>query len=448
MTTVIYRDQQSQRSPVFRRRHSSAAGAAAVDREQYAKLRLRIALFLENRVDTSGGYQQALSTIENLTRGRAPLEFVVFTPFERSRLRLLEYGIEAIRYQHRPFNLLDRWSATVLGNAVFRRLRRIGFRRLGRHLDALLDDYRIDVAFLNDMGDVAWCIGDHPFIVAVWDLDHRDYPDLPEAYESRMFERRERYMRITLTRALAVIANSPSAARRITSLYQVDSSRVLELPFLPALAVQRDAAGAGTMTVEGVRGKYGLPEQYVFYPATFLASKNHLYLLEGLLTLERRRGIALHAVFSGGGDPRDRERVERQVQALGLDERVRFLGPVPDEDIPGLYRSAVALVMPTYCGPANLPPLEAVMLGCPVVYSDLPGCREQMGDSALYCDLGDPSSLADHLASLVQDPALRDRLLAAGRRRAAEIAQIDYGERLARVLDDHAYLRRRWAWPE
>ncbi len=410
---------------------------------------LRIAIFLESLPDTGGGFQQALSTIESLTRERATRhKFIVFTPFERSRRRLSEHGIEAIRFRHRPFNLIDRWSATVAGNAVLRRLRRLGLRRLGRHLDAMLDDHGIDLALINDLGDVAWCIGGHPFIVTVWDLDHRDHPDFPEAYADRVFERRERFLRITLTRALAVIANGPSTARRIASLYQVDRSRIVELPFLPSLVVRRHAARKASTAGEAIRRKYGLPDRYVFYPAYFSFSKNHLYLLEGLIELERRHGIALQAVFCGGGDAGDQERVERQVQALGLTARVRFLGMVPDEDVPPLYEGAIAVVMPTYSGPTNLPPLEAVTLGCPVIYSDLAGCREQMGDAALYCDLSDPSSLADHLAGLMQNPAVRDRLRSAGGRLAAEIAKIDYAKRLAPVLDDYAYVRRRWDWPE
>ena len=127
---------------------------------------------------------------------------------------------------------------------------------------------------------------------------------------------------------------------------------------------------------------------------------------------------------------------------------MHFLGLVPDEDIPALYEAALALVMPAYSGPTNLPPLEAVTLGCPVIYSDLPEFREQMGDAALYCDLADVSSLADHLSALVQDTALRDRLRAAGRKFATEIARIDYGEMLKPVFDDFAYRRRRWAWPD
>jgi glycosyltransferase involved in cell wall biosynthesis len=413
---------------------------------------MRIGIFLENLPNAGGGFQQALSTTVSLTSNRAGThEFVVFTPFEQTRQLLLKHGIPAIRFRHRPFNLIDRWDATALGYAVLRRLRRLGLRRLGRHLDALLDDHGIDVAFLNEMGDIAWCIGDHPFIITLWDVDHRDHPEFPEAFADRLFEQRERMARITLTRAIAVIGNSASGARRIADLYQVDPARIIELPLLPSLGVRSHAAGKRSITVEEVRRKYDLPDQYVFYPALLSVgkySKNHLYLLEGLVELKRRHGIILHVVFCGGGDPGDQQELERQVHALALTGRVHFLGLVPDEHVPALYEGALALVMPTYSGPTNLPPLEAVTLGCPVIYSELPGCREQMGDAALYCDLADPSSLASHLAGLIEDPAQLDNLRYAGRKRAEEIAKIDYGKRLARFLDDYAYIRRRWAWPE
>jgi glycosyltransferase involved in cell wall biosynthesis len=411
---------------------------------------MRIALFIEcSHAEHGGAFQQALSMIECLTRKNvAKHDFVVFTPLEQTRRMLLKEGIRAIRVKQGIFRVLDRLSATAVGGGILRRLQGFGLRRLGRHLDAVLDDHGIDLVVLTETVDSALRIGDHPFMVTVLDLDHRDYPDFPEIYSNRAFERLERPLANALTRALAVITNSASSARRIASLYRVDSGRIIELPFLPSLAVRRHAGGRGLTTAEEVRRKYDLPARYVFYPASFLPFKNHLYLLEGLATLERRHGIILHAIFCGGGPPLHRAIVGRQAEALGLTERVHFLGLVPDEDIPALYEGAVALVMPAYNGPANLPPLEAVTLGCPVICSDIPGCRKQMGEAALYCDLDNVSSLADHLAALMRDPALLGHLREAGYRLAAEIAQIDYGERLSPVLDRYAYTRRRWAWPE
>src|SRR5262249_10353132 len=158
----------------------------------------------------------------------------------------------------------------------------------------------------------------------------------PEVYANRQFEYWEKVPRATLTRALAVIADSQAGARRIASLYHVDPGRIIELPFLPSLAVRRHKAGGGLATVEAVRGKYDLPDRYVFYPAFPASEKNHLYMLEGLVALEQRHRIILHAVFCGGGALRDWTIVKRQVQALGLASRVKFLGLVPDEDVPAL----------------------------------------------------------------------------------------------------------------
>jgi glycosyltransferase involved in cell wall biosynthesis len=414
---------------------------------------LRIALFMEALPNTGGGFQQSLSLIEALAGRHSDRHtFVVFATSEAARQRLCDYGINAILYRHRPFNWLDRWSATNFGYGILRRLRRLGFKRLGRHVDAMLDDYAIDLAILNDLGDVAWCIGDHPFMIAVWDLDHRDYPDMPEAFADRLFERRERKLRMTILRATGVIINSSFAARRIRELYQVADHRLIEMPLLPSVTIRRMGQGSthktdGSASETDVRRKYKLPDSYVFYPASLLVSKNHLYLLEGLAALKKNFGLTVDAVLCGTSDSRSEERLRRQTAALGMENQVHFLGFVPDADIAGLYQNAVAMVMPTYTGPENIPPLEAVAVGCPVIYSDLPGCRALMGDAALYCDLSDPGSLAAHLASLIGDSMLRERLQKAGRQLATEMDHVDYNTRLLDALDRYAYLRRRWAWP-
>ena len=43
--------------------------------------------------------------------------------------------------------------------------------------------------------------------------------------------------------------------------------------------------------------------------------------------------------------------------------------------------------MPTYFGPTNIPPIEAITLSVPIIYSDIPGAKEQLGSAAIYVDL-------------------------------------------------------------
>lgn len=409
---------------------------------------MRIGLFLERAPWTAGGFNQALSMVVALARPGATVhEIVVFTQYQETLPVLSSHGIAAVLFNNGLVRFIDKWAGSALGRGVLKRAHRLGFRRLGRHLDAFLDDYGIDLVVFSEFGDAALRLGEHGFIVTVWDLFHRDHPEFPIG-GFRNHEHYERAYWSVLSRAYAVIVDSSFLARRLECLYHLDRERIVLLPFVPALAVRQHTEGKGSTTAEEVVQKYGLKKPYIFYPAYFTPHKNHLYLLEGLIDLERRHGIVMHAVFCGGGDKGDQPAVERQVRQLGLNDRVHFIGLVPDAEIPALYNGALALVMPGYAGPTNLPPLEAVALDCPVIYSDLPEFREQMGDAALYCNLNDVSNLADHVASLIREPQVGDRLRTAGRRFAAEMARTDYAAILEPVFDRYAYTRRRWAWPE
>jgi glycosyltransferase involved in cell wall biosynthesis len=410
---------------------------------------VRIAVILANVPTGGGAFQQSLSTVEMLARkGATKHEILVFTPFELTCQLLKSLDIDAIRFEDRVIRHVDMLSSTIAGGVICRFVRHLGFRRIGRHLDAILAHYNIDLVLLTDVTELSLRIGDHPFITTVMDLDHIDHPEYREHFTDRVFEHRERVLCSTLTRSVAVIANCPSEASRIAHLYHVDPKRIVELPFLPSLVVRRRVEEDASVTDTAIRRKYNLPSTYLFYPAYYISHKNHLYLLKGLAELERRHSIILHAVFCGA-DPRgEKATVERQAHALGLADRTHFLDLVPDQEIPVLYDGAFAVASPSPFGPTNLQQLEAAALGCPVVCSDLTGCREQMGDAALYCDLSNPSSLADQLAALIRDPALVRRLQDAARKLITDLNKTNYGDRLSQVFDDFAYLRRRWAWPE
>ena len=63
--------------------------------------------------------------------------------------------------------------------------------------------------------------------------------------------------------------------------------------------------------------------------------------------------------------------VHSYAQKIGIKSNVKFVGYVPDEDLSGFYRRAHSLVMPTFIDPTNIPPLEALSLGCPVRFRGL-----------------------------------------------------------------------------
>jgi glycosyltransferase involved in cell wall biosynthesis len=405
---------------------------------------MRIGLFLECKPTNGGAFQQSFSTVQQLLTPHAEFEheIIVLTPYEETRQFLLEKGITAQVFKQGIYSVLDRCSSFSFAHAVFDRVRKASSNRFGRHLDAFLDDHKIDLAFFNDTTDLPARISDHPFVVTLHDVDHRDHPEFPEAFFDRRFGREEQWNAETLIRAAVVITNVPYLAERIHNLYHVDARRIVIFPFVPSHAI-RSHTKLSAEHIEAIRNKYQLPGKFVFYPAAFLPHKNHVYLLEGLSELRSAYGIKLGAVFSGHKNDLS-NRLEQVSIALGLEEQVRFLDFVPEPELVALYKAAFAVTVPSYFGPTNLQPIEAVVLDRPVICSDLIGCREQLGDAALYCELGDPKSLAANLAALELDQALCSRLSISRNRLAQAIAEVDYRMLLLPFLREYEKVRKGW----
>jgi glycosyltransferase involved in cell wall biosynthesis len=100
-------------------------------------------------------------------------------------------------------------------------------------------------------------------------------------------------------------------------------------------------------------------------------------------------------------------------------ERLVPTGYVSDEQLRALYEHASCFVFPSFYEGFGLPPLEAMCCGCPVVVSDRASLPEVCGRAALYCDPGDPATLAARLKRVLGSAAARADLAAAGRERTA-----------------------------
>ncbi|MDI7276110.1 MAG: glycosyltransferase family 1 protein, partial [Anaerolineae bacterium] len=147
--------------------------------------------------------------------------------------------------------------------------------------------------------------------------------------------------------------------------------------------------------------------------------KNFVGLVEAYAALRERRHL-LHDLVIVGGKGWLYEPVFERVEALGLGEQVRFLGHVPDADLPALYSQAACLAYPSFYEGFGIPVLEAMACGTPVVTARTSSLPEVAGAAALYVDPYDRESLVDGLDRVLHDESLRARLREAGRLRARE----------------------------
>jgi glycosyltransferase involved in cell wall biosynthesis len=261
-----------------------------------------------------------------------------------------------------------------------------------------------------------------PYVVSVHDLQHRLQPEFPEVASGGLWEAREYLFGNAIRDAAVVLTDSETGRGDVLTCYRdlgAREDRVRALPFLPPTYLREDVSESERAEI---RARYGLPSSYLFYPAQFWSHKNHGRLVEAVAALVGD-GIDAHLVLVGSHAGRDCERVFADVcgaaRRLSVRDRVLHLGYVPDDDMSGLYAMAECLVMPTFFGPTNIPILEAFTVGCPVVVSDIPGEREQVGDAGILVDPKSVESIAAGIRRLFTEPGLREELAHRGRVRIA-----------------------------
>jgi glycosyltransferase involved in cell wall biosynthesis len=302
-------------------------------------------------------------------------------------------------------------------------------------LDFAISDLALDLVwFLTPMAEPV-CV---PFIVTVWDLAHRRQALFPEVSVGGTWEKREQTYRETLPRAARVLTGTQAGKDDIQLFYGVppENIRIVPLPvpdFAKHLA-QLDMA---------VTLKYGLPANYLFYPAQFWPHKNHVNLLLALKCVKETHDLPIPLVLTGA-DKGNLAHVKALAHHYGVATLVHILGFVPQEDVVKLYRGAIALVFPTFFGPDNLPPLEAFALGCPVIASRVRGAEEQLGDAALLFDPADPAELAIAIAKLVSNRVLRTRLIKRGLKKVSTKSPAAYVSEVLQIIQELEPLRRCW----
>jgi glycosyltransferase involved in cell wall biosynthesis len=282
-----------------------------------------------------------------------------------------------------------------------------------------------------------------PYILSIFDLQHRLQPWFPEVSAQGQWEHREAAWANAVRRASMVTVGSREAKEQLSMFYGVPLENIYVVP-LPTPRAAIVAANTRPVEDDGaIKQKYGIAGEFLFYPAQFWSHKNHVNLLHALKLLHTQHGLKLSLVFTGS-DQGNLPFIQKIAQELGLTPFVHFLGFVPHEDVLAFYRCALALSYVSFFGPENLPPLEALALGCPVVLSDVPGVRTLFGESPVLVNPRSETSIANAIKWLHDNPDARRERAPAGREIAIRNSPEQYVRNIQEIVDDFEPVRRCW----
>ena len=273
-------------------------------------------------------------------------------------------------------------------------------------LHAAARDHRIDL--LHHAGGVVPPTSPRPCTVTIHDLQPLDLP-------SNFSATKRNYLRSVLSlstrRARRVAVPSEFTRSRVIDRLGVDPDRVDLVPWsAPVPAAPIDGAA-------DLVAALGVGERFLLYPAVTYPHKNHLTLIEAFDVLAAE-DPEIELVLCGGAAQSEtavRSRIVRSPAAL----RIHRVGRVPVPTLEALYRSALAMVWPSTYEGFGLPPLEAMVRGCPVIASDIPALSEVVGEAAVVVEPTDVAAWVDAMRVVTTDATRRRDLCEAGSARAA-----------------------------
>ncbi|HSP07259.1 MAG TPA: glycosyltransferase, partial [Acidobacteriota bacterium] len=184
----------------------------------------------------------------------------------------------------------------------------------------------------------------------------------------------------------------------------------------------------------------GLSEPYLFFPAAFWPHKNHDRLVEALDLLRNEYKLPVHTVLCGSKAGRIRQDRCRQIVDLvhdrDLEEHVRFLGYVPDEEMAALYAGSRLVADLSLFGTQSVVVCEAWAVGRAVVAARIRGVREQVGDAGWLVDPLSVEEIAEGIRKLWTEPETRNRLADRGTALHRAFSLSDFSARLAGILKE------------
>lgn len=151
-------------------------------------------------------------------------------------------------------------------------------------------------------------------------------------------------------------------------------------------------------------------DNYILAVSSMNPNKNFAAIQQAVDLLDKNN---IDIVIAGASNSKVFGKMNDEVK-----ENVKWVGYVNDNQLKTLYEHALCFVFPSLYEGFGLPPLEAMVLGCPVIVSSAASLPEVFGDAAMYCDPNDPQDLANKMQELIHNSQLRNELKSRGTKRA------------------------------
>jgi len=368
----------------------------------------RLAILVDNRPSDGGTvqYNQAIvDALSSLPREKYHIDYYYTNDFWVDYLRIKSGGKIKIQLSQKVKTMLKLAIVARIPHFLIRFCLKLYNKEL-----FFLEIRKYELVIFPSQ-DILSIILRCPKLGVIHDLMHRYEPKFPEVSGNGRYYYRELLFSRIVTDSKGILVDSKVGKEQLCESYQLDDKRVYSLPYIPATHISHFHRPPADFNE-----RFPLPSNYLFYPAQFWLHKNHNRLIRAL-SRALEHDPQINIVFAGKKSY-EFENLNALVNKLAIQQNVHFVGFVPNEYLGEFYQRARGVIMPTFFGPTNIPPLEAIHFNIPTAVSDIYGMPEQLEDAAIYFDPNSIGAIESAILELWGNDNLRNALkLACSRHR-------------------------------
>ena len=240
-------------------------------------------------------------------------------------------------------------------------------------------------------------------VISILDLSYIHFPQL---FKKSDLNQLTKWTKYSVEKARYIFTISKASKDDIIKEYKFPGYKIgVTYPGIKAVS----SSEYKVLSMDEIGKKYGISKNYVLFVGTLQPRKNIARLIEAFSKLESK--VELVIIGKKGWLYAE---ILAAPKKYGIEEKVKFLDSVTDEDLPCFYKNAICFVLPSLYEGFGLPVLEAMKYGCPVVTSKISSLPEAGGDAALYVDPQNIDDIKNKLELLINDKELRGKLIEKG----------------------------------
>jgi glycosyltransferase involved in cell wall biosynthesis len=368
---------------------------------------MKIAVLFDAQIKWGGSYQMSINNLLELRKSFKCVNIKLIILAHKKNCILDNLNID---YEIIKLSILDYIFILLINFFLFGNL----LKKLNIYssFEKKLIKKEVNIIFFLFTSYKAFLLKKIKYTSTVLDVCHRDFPEFKEVGNFKTFFFREYLNKKILPSSFLIITESEELKKKIVKLYQLKLSKIISIPNVSSKLM----SDKNNNLIKMVKKKYNIKSNFYFYPAQFWQHKNHIVILKCVEKL-KKQGKNLCFIFCGR-DKGNLKFIRKKISEYKINANIKILNYIEDKEVWAMYKSSKALVMPTYFGPTNIPPVEAWSLSVPVIYSSY--LKNHGKNAALYFKPDSEDDLIKALKDL-DSIKIKNKLILSGKKRVTEI---------------------------